>query len=587
VVADRVERRLAAILSADVAGYSRLMAADESGTIRNLGDRRETVGLLVRQHRGRVVDAPGDNLLAEFPSALDAVESAIEIQRVMGARNADVAPERRMEFRIGLHLGDVAVEEERLYGDGVNIAARLEGLAETGGICLSDAVRGQVQSRLGLSLEDLGEQSLKNIPQPIRAWQLRLDGAPADNGVDPDARSFSGRPAIAVMAFDNMSGDPDQAYFADGISEDLITLLSSYRSFPVIARNSSFVYKGKAVDLKQVSRDLGARYIVEGSVRKVGDRVRITAQAIDATSGHHVWSERYDRKLDDIFAVQDEITESIVASFFGELFHVESKRVGGREPASLDAWECAHRGSFHMIDFTREGNATAKPFFQRATELDPQLVAGHFGLAMTHHLDVIYQWTQSPGDTIAALSGAAQNAIRHCHGDGQSYVALGLACSLTGQQEKMLDAFRKAIELNPSSHYAHFWLGTYLAVAGRSEEAIEHLERAQRLSPHDPMSWSMYYGTALAQFGAGRYEQAIAQANKSLQLRPDQSITLRVLAASLAHLDRIDEARAAFREMRRIQPEFSMDVVKLIFSNSPPGFLERYIEGLRRAGWEE
>ena len=361
------KRKLTAILSADVVGYSRLMADDESATIRTLGDYREEIAVLIRQHRGRVVDTAGDSLLAEFPTATDAVSCAVEIQGVLKVRNAAVLQDRRMEFRVGVHLGEVRVEGDRIYGDGVNIAARLEALAEPGGICISRTVHDQVESKLDLRCKDLGEQSLKNIPKPVPVFRVRIGAEPGAAKAEPRPRSrvlvvagvllvlvagswalwnlagdrstspeaaiseerltaeelsvpgFSGAPAIAVLPFDNLSGDPEQEYFADGMAEDLITRISAWRWFPVIARNSSFVYKGQAVDVKQVSRELGVRYVVEGSVRKGGDRVRISAQLIDATTGHHVWAETYDRELRDIFAVQDEITDSIVMAIRPEL----------------------------------------------------------------------------------------------------------------------------------------------------------------------------------------------------------------------------------------------------------------------------
>ena len=403
--AETVERRLAAILSADVVGYSRLMAEDEAATLRTLTAYREEIGLLVRQHRGRVVDAPGDNLLAEFPTALDAVQGAVEIQREIQARNADLPGDRRMEFRIGVHMGDVSVEDDKLYGDGVNIAARLEGLAKPGAVCISGTVYEQVEKKLNVDLEDLGEQRLKNITRPVQVYgvKLVLPGADGDlaeaalPGMDElTVPGFGGRPAIAVLPFDNLSGDPEQEYFADGLAEDLITRLSAWRLFPVIARNSSFVHKGQAVDVKRVSRELGVRYLVEGSVRKGGDRVRISAQLIDATTGGHIWAERYDRGIQDIFALQDEITDAIVASIHPEVWKAERERVARREPQDLDAWECFVRASWHQLRFTKEDCAKARLLLEQASRQDPEVSWYLSSLAWTHHSDVLYQWSDVP-----------------------------------------------------------------------------------------------------------------------------------------------------------------------------------------------
>jgi adenylate cyclase len=592
---DRVERKLAAIVSADVVGYSRLLTEDEAATIRTLTDYREIMATLIRQHRGRVVDSPGDNVLAEFPSALAAVQGAVEIQRVISARNAALPEDRKLEFRVGVHLGDVIVEGERVYGDGVNIAARLEGLAEAGGICVSATVFEQVERKLSVELEDLGEQPLKNISKPIRVYQARPSaGGVAGTGIDPASAAaeslsvpgFSGRPAIAVLPLDNLSGDPEQEHFADGIAEDLITRLSAWRWFPVIARNSSFVYKGKAVDVKQVSRDLGVRYVVEGSVRKSGNRVRVTAQVIDATTGHHIWAERYDRDLEDIFAIQDDITEAIVASLHPELWEFERERVGRQEPQNLDAWDCAQRGYWHLWHIEKEQNVESRALFERAAELDPTFVWALYGLMLSHYLDALNQWTESPAETVGQVIQAAQRAVAQDDKDPLAQLSLGLAYNLSGQQEQSIAALEFAVELNPSLALGNLMLGSFLGLAGRAEEGLEYLHKGIRLSPQDPSMWMYLSYGALVYFSAGRYEETAEWAKRSLQRRPDWPLAYRYLAAGYAHLGRMDEARAALKEMLRLQPQFSLSALKVVLASAAPDFVERLIDGLCKAGLE-
>jgi adenylate cyclase len=590
---DGVERKLAAILSADVVGYSRLMAEDEAATIRTLTDYREEIAMLVRQHRGRVVDSPGDNLLAEFPSALEAVRGAVEIQRVIGVRNADLPAERRMEFRVGVHLGDVAVEGERIYGDGINIAARLEGLAEAGGICISGMVYSQVRNKLDLGYEDLGDQSIKNLPEPVRVYRVRLEpegaaAAEALPGIEElTVPGFSGQPAIAVLPFENLSGDPEQEYFADGIAEDLITRLSAWTDFPVIARNSSFTYKGKAVDVKQVSRELGVRYVVEGSVRKAGDQVRISAQLIDADTGHHVWAERYDRRLEDIFALQDEITESLVGAMNPALMKSEMARAARKDPRNLDAYDAGLRALWHLWRFTQEDNAKARALAERAIKLDPE--AGHYFslVAMTHYMDIFYQWTDSVARSLEELFRVAQRGVKLDNTDARNHWALALAHSLQGQRDQAIAAAELAVQLDPSLAEAHFALGLFLATRGHPDQGVAHLEKAVRLSPQSPVANFYLHGIAVGHFAAGRYEEAVRWEQRSLQRAPDLWIALGTLASSYAHLGRLDEARTALEEMLRRSPEFSLDAVRMVSSFADPAFMERWIDGLRKAGFKE
>jgi len=592
LVPEGVERRLAAILSADVVGYSRLMAEDEAATIRTLTAYREQATTLVQEHRGRVVDFTGDNFLAEFPTALDAVQGAIEIQRVIHARNADLPDDRRMEFRIGIHLGDVSVEGGRLYGDGVNIAARLEGLAEAGGICISDIVYKQVRNKLEITYEDLGDQSVKNIPDPMHTYAIRLepDLKPANvplPGMDErTVPGFGGAPAIAVLSFDNLSGDPEQEYFADGLAEDLITRLSSFRQFPVIARNSSFLYKGKAVDVRQVSRELGVRYIVEGSVRRAGGRVRISAQLIEATSGHHLWAEKYDRRLADVFVVQDEITEAIAGAIAPELTRSERARAVRKPPQSLDAYEHSARGFWHVFRLTKGDNATARSHFEQAIELDPEFAPPLVGLAWVHFMDVASQWTDSPDSSLTELGRVAQRCVVVDATYPASHVALSLSHHLSGDRAAMLAALERAIELNPSDSMSQGFLGVYLGEMGREEEALRHLECAMRLSPLVLRAF-FAHGMAAAHFGTGRYEEAVEWEQRSLQQDPLYARAWGVLAASYSHLDRIDEAHHAFEEMVRVQPGLSEQSLRQFYQFADDDWLQRLLDGLRKAGLKE
>jgi adenylate cyclase len=549
--ADPVERKLAAILSADVVGYSRLMAEDEAGTVDSLKSHRELMGGLIRQHTGRVVDAVGDNLLAEFPSVVDAVACAVAIQNNLAIRNEDLPPDRRMLFRIGVHLGDVIAEGDRIYGDGVNIAARVEALAEEGGISISGTAFDQVEGKLGLEFDDLGPQELKNIPRPVRVYRVQVAEA-HETEASLTVPGFSGRPAIAVLPFENMSGDAEQEYFADGIAEDLITRLSAWRKFPVIARNSSFVYKGKAVDVKQVSRELGVRYVVEGSVRKAGERVRISAQVIDATTGHHVWAERYDREFQDIFALQDEITESIVCSIEPTLDRVEQRRALRQPREKLTAWDLVQQGTWHLDRFTKEDTATARRLFRRAIELDPHFSPAFTQLAMTGFYEVFYQWSEAPAQALAESNEAAQQAAALDEEDPHALAVAGASWAFGGKNERGISILERAIELNPSAAFAYWMLGTAYSSLDQQDRGIDLIEKAIRLSPHDSLMHQMLQNLGIAHLMKGRYEDAATCARRILDLRPDQPHAYRLLAASYGHLGRGEEARSALDAMYRL-----------------------------------
>ena len=586
-------RRLTAVLSADAVGYTRLMAEDEVGTAKLLESLREAMGGLVRQHNGRVVDAVGDNLLAEFGSVVDVVACAVEIQRVLQGRNADFPAQRRMPFRIGINLGDLIIKGDRVTGEGVNVAARLEGLAEPGGIVISGTVFDQVEGKLPLVFHDLGEQKLKNIPKPVRAFRVSaasLESAPSDgdevapSGAGLPIPGFAGRPAVAVLPLDNLSRDPEQEYFADGLAEDLITRLSASRLFPVIARNSTFVYKGKAVDVKQVGSELGVHYVVEGSVRKVENRVRINAQLIDATSGHHIWAERYDRELRDIFAVQDEIVETIVGSLVPALSRADLRRSMRRAPENLDAWDCVQRALWHFFRYTKDDNVEAQCWLRRAIELHPDYSTAFSFMAISHIFEIIYRWSDSPAQSSAEALRSAERSFALDAEDPSALTALGFACSLSGRYPRAIAVLERSIEMNPSSALAHWALGSALTPAGRPDEAIPMIEKAIRLSPHDPWMHEFLFNLGAAHFLAERYEEAVNLGNRSLQLNPDQPGAYRLLAAGYGHLGRGEEARVALDELFRLMPDFSTEHLGLFL---PPALAERYLKGLRKAGWKE
>jgi adenylate cyclase len=418
-----------------------------------------------------------------------------------------------------------------------------------------------------------------SAPGPARAGE-----EPARS--DPDALSvpgFAGRHAIAVLPFDNLSGDPDQEYFTDGLAEDLLTRLSAFREFPVIARNSSFAYKGKGVDLKAVSRELGVRYVVQGSVRRAGDRVRVTAQLVDATTGHHVWAERYDRQLSDIFALQDEITERIVSSLVPALARVEIRRAVRRPPQDLDAWDCIQRGLWHLLQYSQDDNVEAQSWARRAIELRPDSSAAFSVLAFSYLFEVIYHWSDSPARSRELALHAAERSVALDESDANAHFALGFAASLAGQYERAITVLQRAIELNPSSAVAHWALGSALTPCGCPDSAIPLIEKAIRLSPRDPWMHEFFFNIAAAHFAAERYEEAVRFARRSLQSRPGQPGAQRLLAASYGHLGRADEARHALDELLRLAPDLSAAQLRVFL---PPAIVDRYVEGLRKAGWQ-
>jgi TolB-like protein/Tfp pilus assembly protein PilF len=582
-----MERRLAAILAADVVGYSRLVGKDEEGTLRMLSAYREVIDGLVAEHRGRVFGSAGDSVIAEFASPVEAVRCAVEFQRELGKRNTDLPDDRRMEFRVGVNLGDVVVDGGNLLGNGVNVAARLEELAEPGGVYISDDVYRQVEGKVELGFSDLGDQSVKNIVKPVRVHRVMLDepGSVASLGAK-DALSLPDKPSIAVLPFDNLSGDLEQEFFADGMAEDIITGLSRCRWFFVIARNSSFTYKGHAVDVKLVSRELGVRYVVEGSVRKAGNRVRITAQLIDATTGNHIWADRYDRELDDIFALQDEITETIVATIEPELGAVERERAVRKPPDNLDAWDSYHRGLWHFYgDWTRDGVAEAKRLLLRACDLDPGFAAAYAELAFAHIADIIRGFSDDPEVSLEQAAVAAEKAVTLDARDPAAHCAQGRVLIYKQAYEKAIAEMEAALDLNANSDRAYYCLGLALLYGGRPEESIPQLEKAIRLNPRSPMLWAYLNNLGRAYFKLERYEEAMELFDKAIQQPNVTYLPFVHTAATLGHLGRFDEARAMLSEVEKRKPDFSAYTVKsTVGVYGRHSGTEQIIDGLRKAG---
>ena len=588
-----LQRRLAAIMAADVAGYSRLMAADEDGTLARLrAHRRELVDPAIAEHRGRIVKLMGDGMLVEFGSVVDAVECAAAVQRGMAAREADLPEDRRMRLRVGIHLGDVIVEDGDIYGDGVNVAARLEGLAEPGGIAVSGDVCNAVRNKVGLTFEDLGERRVRHIAEPIRIYRVpvaALGGAlTADRRaeVDPVADAPPvppDKPSIVVLPFDNMSGDPEQAYFSDGISEDIITDLSKVSGLFVIARNSAFTYRGRGLDLREVGRQLGVRYVLEGSVRKAGIRVRITAQLIDGATGGHLWAERYDRELTDIFAVQDEVTREIVAALRVRLRPDERRRLTtGRGTDRIEAYDCFLRGRELAWLHARRANAEARPLLERAIALDPGFAAAHAALAYVVLNEYINGWSDAPEDSLERAHRLACQAVALDDLEPEAHFQLGDVLMWLRRHDEAIAEAGRAIALSPSASYAHSLLGLALHYAGRSEEALDPLHEAMRLDPHYPDVY--LHSLAQSCFSLGRYEDAVAALNKRLARNPESDSSRVLLAACYGHLGRTGEARAAWAEALRVNPDYSPEQRRRVLPYRDPAEFERVVEGLTKAG---
>jgi adenylate cyclase len=621
------KRKLTAILSADVIGYSRLMRDNEEATVRDIAAHRVLISEIIQQHNGRVVDSPGDNILAEFASVVDAVNGAIKIQAEIKRSNADTPEDRRMEFRIGVNLGDVIEEDERIYGDGVNIAARVEGLASAGGIAISGTVYEHIKDKLSLGYHYLGEQDVKNIPEPVRVYRLLTE--PADAGkiigekkpksrkglwatsgaiaiiiiaigafaiwnyyfrpsfepasVEKMAFPLPDKPSIAVLPFDNMSEDPEQEYISDGLSDQIISSLSKMPNLFVIARNSTFTYKGKPVKIQKVAEDLGVKYVLEGSVQKTSDRIRITAQLIDATTGHHVWTESYDRDPEDIFAVQDEISLEIMKAMRVELLEGEQARIWQKhETSNLKAYEKVLQGRYYSTKGTKGDNAHALQLFEEAIALDPEYARAYVGLGLTHFFRARFGWVESRAESMKMGFKCAQKSIALDDTLDFAYILLSAAYVMRRDFEKAIVEAKKAVSLNPNGADAYSTLGGVLGLSGDWEESVTYVEKAMRLNPFPTVYYFHWLGRAY--FMTGQLDESIITWKKALQVNPNYLPAHAFLAACYSSLDRHAEASAAAKEVLRINPKFSIESYTKTLPYKNKADIERYVAALRKAG---
>ena len=634
-----MERKLAAIFSTDVAGYSRLMGDDEEATIRTLTAYRAVISSLIHQHRGRVVDAPGDNLLAEFASVVDAVRCAVEIQHELNVKNAELPPHRQMRFRIGINLGVVIVEGERLYGNGVNIAARLESLAIPGGICISGTVYDHVKNKLTLGYEDLGPQQVKNITELLRVYRVVMEeeaenqkskskeqklkiekresragfarrkgamGAVAGMVLlagaivtirylshppfSPQSSSLvtqeaqlplPDKPSLVVLPFVNMSEDPKRDYFSDGITEDLTTALSQISSLFVIARNSAFTYKGRAVKVQDVGKELGVQYVLEGSVRRANDQVRITAQLIDATTDAHLWAQRYDRPLKDIFALQDEIVQKIVTTLKLQLSLREQGYLVRKTTDNLEAYDYFLRGTEDYWRFTKETMAQARQMYEKAIELDPHYAAAYASLGNTHRADWLWQWSQDPQSLERAFA-LTQQAIALDDSLSMAHRVMGLVYAHKEQYERAIAEGERAITLAPNDAEGYANLSLILNLAGRPEETIGLVEKAVRLNPHYPVHYLVNLGWAYTL--TRQYGEAITVLKRTITRNPNFLAAYLFLAVAYSESGREEESRAAAAEILRISPNFTLEGYQQRLHYKDPVVLERFVTALRKAG---
>src|SRR5216683_3096497 len=577
-----MERRLAAIFAADVAGYSRLVGADEEGTLARLSShRRELIEPKIAEHQGRLVKIMGDGVLAEFASPVKAVRCAIDVQHGMAERNADIPEGARIEFRIGINLGDVVVEDGDIFGDGVNVAARLENIAEPGAVFISRAVRDFVTDAAELVLEDLGEQPLKNIAKPVQVFRIAAP-AQAVAAAQAPAPAVPHKPSIAVLPFTNMSGDAEQEYFTDGMTEDLITDLSKISALFVIARNSSFAYKGRSVKVQEIGRDLGVRFVLQGGIRKVGNRVRITAQLIDAGSGGHLWAERFDRDLTDIFSTQDEVVEKIVGALAVTLTQGEEQRLRRRGTGNVEAYESWLRARELLAPGTRESFVQARAMYRRAIEIDPNFAAPHAGFALAAISDYASDWALDPAQALDEAERWARRAVELNDQEPLSHMALGSVLLWRRDLVGALTEFRRMVALDPNFASGYTAMGLGLMYAGQPAEALESIAVAMRLDPHYPSI--VLHFLAQAEFSLGKYDMAAQHLRERIARTPGTDSSRMMLAACYGHLGRLEDARMAWAELLKVNPGFSLVQREHVLPYKNAADFRRIADGLAKAG---
>ncbi len=570
-----MERRLAAIMATDVVGYSRLIRADEEGTLAALKAlRADLIDPKIAEHHGRIVKLMGDGMLVEFASVVDAVHAAVETQQAVSYHNSDIPADKRIELRIGINLGDVVIDGDDIQGDGVNVAARLEGMAESGGICVSGMVYEEVRDRTDFAFEDLGEQEVKNIDRPVRVWRwVAGDGAASAEPLGAtEPLPLPDKQSIAVLPFDNLSGDPEQAYFSDGITEDITTELSRFHDLHVVARNSSYVYRGRAADVRDVGRVLGVCYVVEGSVRKAGGRIRVTTQLIDAVSGHHLWAERYDRELEDIFAIQDEIIETIVSTIVGRVEDHARQRAKRKSTQSLEAYDYVLRGDEELLEYTKERSAKAKELYFKAIELDPVYARAHAGIAFAFLSDWGFLWSETPDEALDRAVEYARKAVSLDNAESRSHWVLAYVLVFHQDYAEARVHQKRAVALNPNDADVLAKMGYVLPLLGECEEAIGLVEKAIRLNPLHPVWYNSFLGMAF--FAARRYREAIAAFEKSSNAYPEDGAWMAATFARMQSLEAAQRTMKTFLQSAGPEPWWSnVPASAQVIERDPNGLL--------------